>query len=316
MYLVDFLVLILNFLILILFGLVGIGFLVLKKRKDLGYIQIRKGPNKGGFLGIVQSFSDALKLLSKEMVFPLMSNICFYYFSPIFNLTLSLIMWIVFPFFTGFLVFSFGILYIFCCSSLIVYSVIISGWSSNSSYSLIGCLRGVAQLISYEVSFFLILMAFLIIMSSLSIMDFFLFQSFSWFCFIGFPLMLIWYRSMLAETNRTPFDLSECESELVSGFNVEYSGLGFTFIFMAEYSSIIFMSFLFSMIFLGGDLYSFLFFFFVVFIAFSFILIRGVLPRFRYDKLMGLCWKVFLPVSLNYLVFFFGLKVYFFIFYI
>nr|AIS38202.1 NADH dehydrogenase subunit 1 [Brasilocerus sp. 2 DTA-2012] len=309
MFLKDCFLLFSVFLILILFVLVGVAFLVLMERKVLGYIQSRKGPNKVGFLGILQSLADALKLLSKESVIPLMSNHFLYYFSPIFNLSLSLIMWIVLPFFTSFLNFSFGILYFFCCSSLIVYSVMVSGWSSNSNYSLIGCLRSVAQVISYEVSFFLILMSFLVIMSSLSILDFYLYQFYVWFCFISFPLMFIWFCSMLAETNRTPFDFSECESELVSGFNVEYGGLGFTFIFMAEYSSIIFMSFLFSIIFLGADLSSVFFFFMVVFISFSFIVVRGFLPRFRYDKLMGLCWKSFLPVSLNYLIFFFSIKV-------
>nr|ALO76490.1 NADH deshydrogenase subunit 1 [Mastinocerus sp. MAS01] len=311
MFVWDFYLLILLIFLLMVFVLVGVAFLTLMERKVLGYVQIRKGPNKVGFKGYIQPFSDALKLLSKEIINPFMSNKLLYLLSPLFNMLFSLLVWIIIPFHSGLLNFDFSVMFFFCCSSLIVYTMMVSGWSSNSKYSLIGCLRSVAQLISYEISFFFILMSFLMLISSFVFSWFFFYQVNVWFMFICFPLSLMWYCSMMAETNRTPFDFAECESELVSGFNVEYSGVGFTLIFMSEYCGIILMSFLFVVIFLGSDLCSF-FFFMVVFISFSFILVRGVLPRFRYDKLMNLCWKSYLPISLNYLIFFFGYKTYLF----
>nr|AYW52625.1 NADH dehydrogenase subunit 1 [Elateridae sp. JWH-2018] len=295
-------------LILIICVLVGVAFLTLLERKVLGYIQIRKGPNKVGFAGVPQPFSDAIKLFCKEQTFPLMSNYWSYYFSPIFNLFLALILWLSIPFLSGLYFFNFSILFFLCVSSLGVYTIMIAGWASNSNYSLLGGLRAVAQTISYEVSLVLILLSFLVLIGSLSLNDLFIFQSMVWFIFLCFPLALMWFVSSLAETNRTPFDFAEGESELVSGFNVEYSSGGFALIFLAEYANILFMSFLFCLLFLGGNLISWLFFLKVVFLSFMFIWARGTLPRFRYDKLMYLAWKSFLPVSLNYLLFFFGLK--------
>jgi len=188
----------------------------------------------------------------------------------------------------------------------------IAGWSSNSNYSLLGGLRSVAQTISYEVRLALILLSFLVLISSLRIFDLVFFQHYVWFFFVGIPLGMVWFVSRLAETNRTPFDFAEGESELVSGFNIEYRSGGFALIFLAEYSNILFMRIFFSLLFLGGDLISWFFFVKLVFISFLFIWARGTLPRFRYDKLMYLAWKRFLPVSLNYLFYFFGLKLFIF----
>nr|YP_010411311.1 NADH dehydrogenase subunit 1 [Epiverta chelonia]URN72944.1 NADH dehydrogenase subunit 1 [Epiverta chelonia] len=304
----DFLLILVNFLVLFLGVLVGVAFLTLLERKLLGYIQLRKGPNKVGFMGILQPFSDAIKLFSKEQVFPLMSNYLIYYMSPIFSLFLALILWMSMPFYLGFLSFNFSILYFFSVSSMGVYMIMMSGWSSNSNYSLLGSLRAVAQTISYEVSMFLIMLSYLVLVSSLNLLDFMYFQKYIWFLFLTFPLSFMWLVSSLAETNRTPFDLAEGESELVSGFNVEYSSGGFAFIFLAEYASILFMSMLSVVIFMGANFFSFFFFLKLVFVSFFWVWVRGTLPRFRYDKLMYLLWKVYLPVSLNFLLFYLGLK--------
>uniref|UniRef100_A0AB39U377 NADH-ubiquinone oxidoreductase chain 1 n=1 Tax=Anomala vitalisi TaxID=3240851 RepID=A0AB39U377_9SCAR len=295
-------------LILLVCVLVGVAFLTLMERKVLGYIQIRKGPNKVGFMGIPQPFSDAIKLFTKEQTYPLMSNFLIYFMSPVFNLFLSLLLWMCMPFLTFLFNFNLGILYFLCCSSLSVYTVMIAGWSSNSNYALLGGIRAVAQTISYEVSLSLILLSFLFLILSLNILDFMKFQNLIWFVFLCLPLSMMWLASSLAETNRTPFDFAEGESELVSGFNVEYSSGGFALIFLAEYSSILFMSMLCVMLFLGGNVLSFGFYMKLVFMSFVWVWVRGTLPRYRYDKLMYLCWKSFLPVSLNFLLFFLGLK--------
>nr|AND96048.1 NADH deshydrogenase subunit 1 [Onthophagus minutus] len=297
-------------LIMVVMVLIGLAFLTLMERKVLGYIQIRKGPNKVGFIGILQPFSDGIKLFSKEQTFPFMSNFMIYYFSPVMSLFLSLMLWLCMPFLTFLFSFNLGILYFLCCSSLGVYTIMMAGWSSNSNYSLLGGLRAVAQTISYEVSLFLILLSFLFLIFSLNLLDFLKYQEFMWFLFLCYPLCMMWFVSSLAETNRTPFDFAEGESELVSGFNVEYSSGGFALIFLAEYSSILFMSMLCSVIFLGSNLMSLTFFLKLVFMSFLWVWVRGTLPRYRYDKLMYLCWKSFLPVSLNYLLMFCGLKVF------
>nr|YP_009185852.1 NADH dehydrogenase subunit 1 [Gabronthus thermarum]ALO70580.1 NADH deshydrogenase subunit 1 [Gabronthus thermarum] len=302
----------LSMLILVICVLVGVAFLTLLERKVLGYIQIRKGPNKVGFMGLPQPFSDAIKLFSKESVYPMMSNFNMYYFSPIVNLFLSLLLWMCMPFISILLNFNLGILFFLCCSSLSVYTIMIAGWSSNSNYSLLGGLRSVAQTISYEVSLSLILLSFLFLVLSLNLMDFYKFQVNSWFMFMCLPLSMIWVVSSLAETNRTPFDFAEGESELVSGFNVEYSSGGFALIFLAEYASILFMSMLCVILFMGADIFSWLFFLKLSFMSFLWVWVRGTLPRFRYDKLMYLAWKSFLPVSLNYLILFSGFKIFIF----
>nr|YP_010936676.1 NADH dehydrogenase subunit 1 [Callistethus plagiicollis]WKW91645.1 NADH dehydrogenase subunit 1 [Callistethus plagiicollis] len=304
----DTLLLVLTSLILLVCVLVGVAFLTLMERKVLGYIQIRKGPNKVGYMGIPQPFSDAIKLFTKEQTYPLMSNFFIYFMSPVFNLFLALLLWMCMPFFTYMFNFNLGVLYFLCCSSLSVYTIMIAGWSSNSNYALLGGIRSVAQTISYEVSLSLILLSFLFLILGLNIFDFMKFQSLVWFVFLCLPLSMMWLASSLAETNRTPFDFAEGESELVSGFNVEYSSGGFALIFLAEYASILFMSMLCVMLFLGGNVFSFGFFIKLVFMSFVWVWVRGTLPRYRYDKLMYLCWKAFLPVSLNFLLFFLGLK--------
>nr|YP_010895313.1 NADH dehydrogenase subunit 1 [Verrallia virginica]WJW73904.1 NADH dehydrogenase subunit 1 [Verrallia virginica] len=297
-------------LLLIICVLVGVAFLTLLERKVLGYIQLRKGPNKVGFFGIPQPFSDAIKLFTKEQTYPLVSNYISYYFSPVFSLFLSLIVWMCMPMFIKLYSFDLGILFFLCCTSLGVYTVMIAGWSSNSNYALLGGLRSVAQTISYEVSLALVMLSFIFLIGDYNMIGFYKYQYYIWFMFILLPIVLVWFSISLAETNRTPFDFAEGESELVSGFNVEYSSGGFALIFLAEYSSILFMSMFFSVIFLGGDLMSFMFYLKLTYISFLFIWVRGTLPRFRYDKLMYMAWKCFLPFSLNCLLFFIGFKVF------
>nr|YP_010826812.1 NADH dehydrogenase subunit 1 [Hodotermes mossambicus]UYX57329.1 NADH dehydrogenase subunit 1 [Hodotermes mossambicus] len=310
--LLDFVFLAVVFVLLIVFVLVGVAFLTLLERSVLGYVHIRKGPNKVGFLGVLQPFSDAIKLFTSEQYFPLVSNYLSYYFSPVFSLFLSLIVWLLVPYFSGYVSFELGLLFFLCCTSLGVYTVMIAGWSSNSNYSLLGALRAVAQSISYEVSLSLILLFFVFLVCSYDLLSFYYYQVYIWFIFLCFPMSLIWFVSCLAETNRSPFDFAEGESELVSGFNVEYGSGGFALIFMAEYTSILFMSFLFCILFLGCDLGSPFFYVKVSFISFLFIWVRGTVPRYRYDKLMYLAWSSFLPVSLNYLLFMLGVKVFMF----
>nr|QXM16947.1 NADH dehydrogenase subunit 1 [Neoneuromus coomani] len=310
MFLFDLFLSYISGLILIICVMVGVAFLTLLERKVLGYVQIRKGPNKVGFWGIPQPFCDAIKLFTKEQTYPVMSNYLMYYFSPIISLFLVLMTWMVFPMEWGMWSFNLGVLFFLCCLSLGVYTVMIAGWSSNSNYALLGGLRAVAQTISYEVSLALILMSFILLISSFSLFDLYKYQKFIWFMFISFPMMLVWFVSCLAETNRTPFDFAEGESELVSGFNVEYSSGGFALIFLAEYASILFMSMLLILLFIGGDVFSFIFYIKLSLISFMFIWVRGTLPRYRYDMLMYLAWKSFLPLSLNYLVFFVGLKIF------
>nr|YP_010561865.1 NADH dehydrogenase subunit 1 [Chionoecetes bairdi]YP_010593364.1 NADH dehydrogenase subunit 1 [Chionoecetes opilio x Chionoecetes japonicus]QJS52755.1 NADH dehydrogenase subunit 1 [Chionoecetes opilio]UWV18221.1 NADH dehydrogenase subunit 1 [Chionoecetes opilio x Chionoecetes japonicus]UYX57826.1 NADH dehydrogenase subunit 1 [Chionoecetes bairdi]WAI96444.1 NADH dehydrogenase subunit 1 [Chionoecetes opilio x Chionoecetes japonicus] len=299
---------IVNFLILIICVLIGVAFVTLLERKILGFIQIRKGPNKVGFMGLLQPFSDAVKLFTKEQTMPTMSNFLAYYLSPIFSLFLALLVWLVMPYEIGMFSFNMSVLFFFCCLSLGVYSTMVAGWSSNCKYSLLGSLRAVAQTISYEVSLALILLSFIMLVGGFSLELFNKYQENWWFMIISIPLSLIWFSSCLAETNRTPFDFAEGESELVSGFNTEYSSGGFALIFMAEYASILFMSVLFVIIFLGSSPCSAVFYFKGVMISFMFVWVRGTLPRFRYDKLMHLAWKSFLPTSINYLIFFVGLK--------
>nr|YP_009487861.1 NADH dehydrogenase subunit 1 [Culex mollis]YP_009488004.1 NADH dehydrogenase subunit 1 [Culex nigripalpus]YP_009488043.1 NADH dehydrogenase subunit 1 [Culex chidesteri]AWB98952.1 NADH dehydrogenase subunit 1 [Culex mollis]AWB99537.1 NADH dehydrogenase subunit 1 [Culex mollis]AWB99667.1 NADH dehydrogenase subunit 1 [Culex nigripalpus]AWB99732.1 NADH dehydrogenase subunit 1 [Culex chidesteri] len=306
----DLLLSLIGSLLLVICVMVGVAFLTLLERKVLGYIQIRKGPNKVGFMGLLQPFSDAVKLFTKEQTYPLLSNYIFYYFSPIFSLFLSLLIWMCIPYLIKLYSFNLGVLFFLCITSLGVYTVMVAGWSSNSNYALLGGLRAVAQTISYEVSLALILLSFIFLIGDYNFLNFYLFQKYTWFIMFCFPLGLVWFASCLAETNRTPFDFAEGESELVSGFNVEYSSGGFALIFLAEYSSILFMSMLFSVMFLGSDIYSLLFFFKLTMISFLFIWVRGTLPRFRYDKLMYLAWKSFLPMSLNYLFFFIGVKLF------
>nr|YP_007890464.1 NADH dehydrogenase subunit 1 [Hebomoia glaucippe]AGG84360.1 NADH dehydrogenase subunit 1 [Hebomoia glaucippe] len=288
----------------------GVAFLTLLERKVLSYIQIRKGSNKMGFMGLLQPFSDALKLFTKRtslfQSFKLfMSLLCssqsiFYIFQHL----------IINPYYFHLASFNLGILFFFCCVSVGVYVLLLAGWSSNSNYSMLGSLRAVAQTISYEVSLALILISVLVLIMDFNLFSMGMYQDNIWFLFIMFPLGLCMFSSMLAETNRTPFDFAEGESELVSGFNIEYSSGGFALIFLAEYSSILFMSMMFVLMYMGGYNLSILFYLKMGFISFLFIWVRGTLPRYRYDKLMYLCWKIYLPISLNMLMLYLGIKMF------
>nr|YP_002995758.1 NADH dehydrogenase subunit 1 [Lineus viridis]ACO40318.1 NADH dehydrogenase subunit 1 [Lineus viridis] len=290
--------------------LLAVAFYTLLERKVLGYIQLRKGPNKVSLVGVPQPLSDAAKLFLKEQTKPILSNWLAFLVAPVLSLILSLCMWLVYPSF-GFSVysFSFGILFFLCISGINVYGTLVAGWSSNSKYALLGSLRAVAQTISYEVSMILILLSGVYLVGSYSSFSFFVFQSASCWVFFSCSLIsFVWFITTLAETNRAPFDFAEGESEIVSGFNVEYSAGGFALIFMAEYGSILVMSVLTGIFFFGSDNFFFLSFFgfFLLkgmFFAFCFLWVRGSLPRIRYDKLMSLTWKSFLPLSLGWLSF-------------
>nr|ARX96626.1 NADH dehydrogenase subunit 1 [Sceliphron madraspatanum] len=298
----------LTFFFLILMIMVGVAYLTLLERKLLGYIQYRKGPNISSFAGLMQPFSDALKLMTKEFNILLKTNYIFFYYSPFMMLVMMMLLWLIFPFMTGSLFFNYDLLYIFCCLSLNSYFIIISGWASNSSYSMLGAIRCVAQLISYEISFFLILFNLILIIFSMNFYKFIFYQSGWCFFFTHFFLFVFYLVSVLAELNRTPFDLIEGESELVSGFNVEYFGMSFAMIFLAEYGNIMFMSLMTSVLFFGISIFSFFFFFFFMLFNFFIIWIRGVLPRMRFDELMFMCWKILLPLSLFFLMTTFMLK--------
>nr|AOY39720.1 NADH dehydrogenase subunit 1 [Scolytinae sp. BMNH 1043001] len=302
---------ILTLVFMLIFVLVGVAFLTLMERKVLGYIHFRKGPNKVGFIGLLQPFSDAVKLFTKEQMFPLFSNLSIFYMSPIINFIVAIVLWATMPFYSFNFSFSFSLLFMLSVSSLGVYSIMLAGWSSNSNYALLGSLRSVAQMISYEVSMILIMLSFLFLIMGFSLIKFMYFQENVWFVFFHLPLVFMLLVSFLAETNRSPFDFAEGESELVSGFNVEYSSGGFAMIFLAEYASILFMSMLSVVIFLGSDLYSMMFFLKITLLSFFWIWVRGTFPRYRYDKLMYLAWKEYLPSSMLFLLFYFGVSVLF-----
>nr|YP_009024411.1 NADH dehydrogenase subunit 1 [Eogystia hippophaecolus]AGN72391.1 NADH dehydrogenase subunit 1 [Eogystia hippophaecolus] len=312
MYFLDNLLIFIGFLFLVLGVLIGVAFLTLLERKVLGYIQIRKGPNKVGFMGIFQPFSNAIKLFTKEQTYPELSNYFSYYFSPVISFILSLMVWMMIPYYFNLINFNLGFLFFFCCTSLGVYTVMVAGWSSNSNYALLGGLRSVAQTISYEVSLALIMLSSVMLIMDFNLLKFMEYQNLVWFMLIMIPISFSLLSSMLAETNRTPFDFAEGESELVSGFNIEYSSGGFALSFLAEFSSILFMSMLFVLIYLEGGGYKLdlIFYLKIKLIFFLFVWVRGTLPRYRYDKLMYLAWKSYLPVSLNFLLFIMGLKIF------
>lgn len=273
---------------------------------------MRKGPNKVGYAGILQPFSDALKLFSKELRVPSISNISCFLISPVLSLILALMLWLLYPRRSFLYVFSFGVLLFFCVSRLRVYSTLGAGWSSNSKYSLLGSLRGIAQTISYEVRMALIILRCLLV--KLVLRFNYIYMGFrARILLIFIPLFLVWFTTTLAETNRTPFDFAEGESELVSGFNTEYSGPSFALIFMAEYLNIIIISLLRSLIFM--PLFNFyiikdlILMVYTLFFSFIFIWVRGRFPRFRYDQLICLTWKGFLPFSLCVVIMFLGLYI-------
>nr|QJD07223.1 NADH dehydrogenase subunit 1 [Ghauriana sinensis] len=292
------------FIILILFIMISVGFFTLIERKIMGFCHNRKGPNKVGYMGILQPFSDGIKLFVKEQIFLMNSNYFVYLICPCFILIQSLFMWSLFPFYVNSTEFSFGFLFFLCMSSLSVYGLIICGWSSNSIYSLLGCIRSISQAISYEVSLSLIMLSYFLLSESYNLIYMLNMQMMSWYMFYSLPIFFCWLSCCLAETNRSPFDFAEGESELVSGFNIEYGSGGFAFLFIAEYASIIFMSLITSLIFMGGNYYEMIFFFYILIMCFFFVWVRCSLPRYRYDKLMYLAWKCYLPMTLNYIFIF------------
>nr|ARX96652.1 NADH dehydrogenase subunit 1 [Lasioglossum sp. SJW-2017] len=294
--------------ILIIMVMVSMAFLTLFERKVLGYIQNRKGPTKVMFLGLFQPFSDVIKLLNKEMFFLDKINFNYYMLMPMLSLMLSMMLWLVYPFYINIYVMNISIIIILGLMGLGVFPVMLGGWASNSNYSMLGAMRSIAQSISYEVSLFLIIFNLILLVESFSLLEFMKFQENMKFLLMVYPIYLMFMISMLIELNRTPFDLIEGESELVSGFNTEYfSGL-FTLIFMSEYLNIIFMSFLMTVMFLGFYIMSVKFMLFMLFHMFFVIWIRGVLPRIRYDELMYMCWKKFLSLSLMYILFILSMK--------
>nr|YP_010636374.1 NADH dehydrogenase subunit 1 [Cyphocaris challengeri]WBQ48844.1 NADH dehydrogenase subunit 1 [Cyphocaris challengeri] len=296
-----------SLLILIVCVLISVAFVTLMEQKILGSGQVRIGPNYVGYWGLLQPFSDAVKLFTKESMNLKDGNILMYYMAPIFSLTFSLILWLLVPFSEGGLDFMLGVMFFICVSGLGLYPILGSGWSSNCKYSMLGSLRAVSQMVSYEVSLMVILLALVWMTNSFNLSELLMSQNNMMNIIMFFPLGLIWMISSLAETNRNPYDFAEGESELVSGFNTEYSAGGFTLIFMAEYASILFMSFFFCLLFLGGGKLSLILMLKTMVIGFWFVWVRGIMPRYRYDKLMYLAWKSFLPISLSFFVFYLGI---------
>lgn len=299
-----------SFIISFIIVLIAIAFYTLIERKFIGYFQLRKGPNKVSLIGLPQPFADAIKLFTKEQNKPSIINKYLFIIAPITGLILALLLWVIFPHSHASIFISFGILYFLCVSRINVYATFISGWCSNSKYALLGALRGVAQTISYEVSIALILLRALFILQSI---DLSLISSYSyaWIILCIIPLAVIWFITNLAETNRTPFDLAEGESELVSGFNTEYRARIFALIFIAEYTNILLISIITVILFSGTNpielITDYSLIIKTIFVATLFIWIRCTLPRIRYDKLIYLTWKVFLPISLTTLIIIFPL---------
>ena len=314
--LIDILIIILKIFLIIFPLLISIAYLTFFERKVIGSMQLRKGPNVVGPFGLLQPIADGLKLLSKETIFPDDSNKFLFILSPIITFVLALISWAVIPIDYKVVLadINVGIMYIFAVSSLGVYGIIVAGWSSNSRYAFLGSLRSAAQMISYEVSIGLIIISILLTAGSLNLSSIVLSQEKVWYIIPHFPMFVIFFISTLAETNRAPFDLPEAESELVAGYNVEYSSMSFGLFFLGEYGNMILMSSMSTILFLGGWLPpvqneflnlvpGFIWFLLkVAFLLFIFLWVRATLPRYRYDQLMSLGWKLFLPLSLFWII--------------
>ena len=312
-------ILILKILAIIIPLLIAVALFTVAGRKIMGIIQRRRGPNVIGYLGLLQALADGLKLFVKETTLPSNSNIIIFLIAPVICFLLSLIGWAVIPFSHQVVIadINLGILYLFAVSSFNIYGIVLAGWSSNSKYAFLGALRSAAQMISYEISIGFIVLTIAVCVGSLNLSKIVLAQSEVWLIVPLFPLFVMFYISMLAETNRHPFDLPEAEAELVSGYNVEYSSMTFALFFLGEYSNMLLMSALSSILFLGGWLPliipflpgSLWFSLKVILGAIFFILTRATLPRYRYDQLMYLGWKAFLPFAIGYLMFTIGILV-------
>lgn len=297
--------------------LISVAYFTLAERKLMGVIQRRRGPNVIGYLGLLQPLADGLKLFVKETILPSSSNLFLFILAPIITFLLSLMGWAVMPFSETIVLsdINLGILYLFSISSLSVYGILLAGWSSNSKYPFLGAIRSTAQMISYEVSIGFVIVNVCLCTGSFNLSKVVLSQSNVWFIIPLFPMFIIFAISMLAETNRHPFDLPEAEAELVSGYNVEYSAMTFALFFLGEYANMLLMSSFMAVLFLGGwlPLLTFAPFTYIPGVVwfslkmslgvFFFILTRAALPRYRYDQLMFLGWKSFLPLSLGYLLF-------------
>lgn len=297
--------------------LISVAYFTIAERKFMGSIQRRRGPNVIGFVGLLQPLADGLKLFVKETILPSNSNIYVFLLAPILTFVLSLIGWAVIPLSESIVIsdMNLGVLYLFAISSLSVYGIVMAGWSSNSKYPFLGSLRSAAQMISYEVSIGFIIVNICVCVGSFNLTQIVLAQEKVWFIIPLFPMFILFYISMLAETNRHPFDLPEAEAELVSGYNVEYSAMTFALFFLGEYANMLLMSTFSSLLFLGGWLPlfdvlplnilpgSFWLSIKIIIGVLFFILTRAALPRYRYDQLMHIGWKSFLPLSLGYLLF-------------
>jgi NADH-quinone oxidoreductase subunit H len=303
--------------------LIAVAYLTIAERKIMGAIQRRRGPNVVGFIGLLQPLADGLKLFVKETILPTSSNTFIFLLAPALTFILSLISWSIIPFSKGTVLcdLNCGVLYLFALSSLNVYGLLFAGWSSNSKYAYLGALRSAAQMISYEISIGITVLNIVICTGSLNLSTIVLAQQKIWFIFPLLPVFFIFYISMLAETNRHPFDLSEAEAELVSGYNVEYSAMTFALFFLGEYANMLLMSAFSAILFLGGWLPPFNLFIFnivpepiwfslkILIGAIFFIITRATLPRYRYDQLMSLGWKCFLPLTLGYFLFVTGILI-------
>src|ERR1700722_6414950 len=295
--------------------LIGVAYLTYAERKVLAAMQLRKGPNVVGPFGLWQPFADAIKMIMKETIIPTGANRALFLMAPMLTFSLAMIAWAVIPVTEGWAIadINVGILYLFAISSLGVYGIIIAGWASNSKYAFLGAMRSAAQMVSYEVSMGFVMVSVLLCVGSLNLTDVVRAQHTVWFCVPLFPMFIVFFISALAETNRSPFDLPEGESEIVAGFFVEYSAMAFALFFLGEYANMILMSGMTTILFLGGWLAPFgvvpftwipgpiWFILKVCFCLFVFLWVRATFPRYRYDQLMRLGWKVFLPLSLIWL---------------